>query len=140
MMAGAWNRPPAWNLGILRCGHAPAKGRMKILYALAVLSFFALVWAAISITRHIRRSVPTKSSAEAPILLHPARPGKVSPPGSSSRQAKDPLPSRDPVATRSQADWVALQKSIGNHDLGNLDYPSAAGGTRLPRPSSKPSA
>ncbi len=95
----------------------PAKGLMQILYILLVISFLALVWAAISITRHIRRSAAVQAHSKAEpeqisttIASHPSR--------------------RDPIASRSHSDWANLEKSIGKHDLGNTDYPQAANRTR----------
>ena len=86
---------------------------MLILYILSVLSFLVLVWAAISITRHIRRnSAVSPSSPDAP--QDPLRPTSAP---SSTR--------RNPVETRSQSDWANLEKAIGKHDLGNTDYPRA---------------
>jgi hypothetical protein len=110
---------------------------MQILYVLSVLSFLALVWAAFSITRHIRRNAAAQESTEPPVLIHPTRSGtRRSPQAAEPETRSNPHQDahRDPVSAREHADWVALQKSIGNHDLGNLNYPRAAGGTRQPQP------
>jgi hypothetical protein len=100
-------------------GHLRERLQVLILYVVSVLSFLALVWAAISITRHIRRNsaLPTATS-EAPTE-------------SASRPASTPITlagtRRNPVSTRSQSDWANLEKTIGGHDLGNTNYPRAAG-------------
>ena len=86
---------------------------MLILYILSVLSFLALVWAAISITRHIRRNAALTPERSGATPQDPVRP--VTPIGTR----------RNPIATRTQSDWANLEKSIGSHDLGNTDYPRA---------------
>jgi hypothetical protein len=108
---------------------------MQTLYVLSVLSFLALIWAAVAITRHIRRSAAAPP-LEPPIFIRPARPNSQSPsqpPAANQTTRKEPIPFRDPVTAREQADWVALHKAIGDHHLGNLDYPRAAGSARPPR-------
>ena len=90
---------------------------MQILYILSVISFLALVWAAISITRHIRRSAADQASVS-------SEPEQISTAFSSHPSR------RDPIASRSHADWANLEKSIGKHDLGNTEYPQAANRTR----------
>ena len=102
---------------------------MLILYVLSVLSFLALVWAAVSITRHIRRN------SALPPATSDAPPDSASRPSSTSVTPAGAR--RNPVSTRNQADWANLEKSIGGHDLGNTNYPRAAGRRN---PSSKPSA
>jgi hypothetical protein len=85
-----------------------------ILYILSVLSFLALVWAAISITRHIRRNASQPAATQDAAPTNPVRP------------AATPIGTRrNPVATRTQSDWANLEKAIGGHDLGNTDYPRA---------------
>ena len=58
---------------------------MRILFAIFVLSFLALVWAAVAITRHIRRGTgtllaesPATASGPAtdPLMPNRAKPGK----------------------------------------------------------------
>jgi hypothetical protein len=107
---------------------------MQTLYVLSVLSFLALIWAAIAITRHIRRGTPAPQ-IDPPIFIRPARPAAKSQdrraaPIENPAIRKEPIPFRDPVSAREQADWLNLQRAIGGHDLGNLNYPRAAGSGR----------
>ena len=64
---------------------------MQILFIVAVLSFLALVWAAVAITRHVRRSPSLASEASLPTKLpQPTepRPGRKSPsPINTARRA-----------------------------------------------------
>ena len=94
---------------------------MRILYILSVISFIALIWAVVSITRHIRRSAAEQSARAANSTQDPT----PNQPLAASVSAR-----RDPVATRNHSDWANLEKSIGNHDLGNTDYPQAANRAR----------
>ncbi len=95
-------------------GHPPRKAQVLILYILSVLSFLALVWAAVSITRHIRRNAALPPAPSEATPQDPVRPSAI-PIGTR----------RNPVSTRSQSDWANLEKAIGGHDLGNTDYPRA---------------
>jgi len=108
---------------------------MGILYAISILSFCVLLWAAIAIARHIRATQP----AEEPILTvetpKPTQPRVISPitpfepeptlPVNGRAPAPPTRPRRTPTTNR--MDWT-------DTDLGNLNdpQPSRARTSNLP--------
>ncbi len=61
---------------------------MLILYAISVVSFCALVWAAYAITRHVRKAssaTPTRSETATITDSTPAKPPRTALPSSNAR-------------------------------------------------------
>jgi hypothetical protein len=86
---------------------------MKILFAISVLSFCLLLWAAVGITRHIRRSQADKLSHADP-----------QPIATQSAPAGDPLKSthRPRYASASSANG-RVDRAFTSQEYGDLSYP-----------------
>jgi hypothetical protein len=112
---------------------------MGILFAISIFAFCALLWAAVSIARHIRATKPAEEPFVAVETQKPTQPRVISPVTPFEPEATLPVNGRAPAApTRprrpstvpsNRMDWAYFNK-----DLGDLNDSPQTSRSRTPKP------